>query len=165
MTDRRRLAVDLFNEVWRLLRKPDRTREEDFAMIHAAHASRYHWGELGKPVNLIRGEWQVSRVYATLGRAEPSLYHAERCLELCRGAEEIEDWDLPFAYEAMARAQGIACSEADTSTWAAKPGRGSPTRRIANSCSTTSQPCPDSSVTGGASRNDRDRRTGRSGPD
>ncbi|MBA3365282.1 MAG: hypothetical protein H0U03_05785 [Actinobacteria bacterium] len=76
-------------------------------MLHAAHASRFHWGEVGAPVNLARGEWQVSRVYATLGRAEPALHHARRCLELCE-ASEVEEWDLPYAYEAIARAEGVA---------------------------------------------------------
>ncbi|MBA3365103.1 MAG: hypothetical protein H0U03_04865, partial [Actinobacteria bacterium] len=62
--ERRQLAVDLFNFVWTLLEKADRTGEEDDTMLHAAHASRFHWGEVGAPVNLARGEWQVSRVYA-----------------------------------------------------------------------------------------------------
>ena len=42
-----------------------RSREDDDRMIHAAHASRFHWGEAPecKPENLARGDWQVSRVY------------------------------------------------------------------------------------------------------
>jgi hypothetical protein len=105
----RRLAVDLFNFVWTLLEKPERTREDEDTMIHAAHASRYHWGEAGTAVNLARGEWQVSRVYATLARAEPALHHARRCLELCQEHEaELDDFDLPYAYEALARAHAVA---------------------------------------------------------
>ena len=68
---RRALAVGLFNYTWTLLENPDRTKEQDDEMLHAAHASRYHWGEVGEAVNLSRGEWQVSRVYSVLGRAEP----------------------------------------------------------------------------------------------
>lgn len=109
---RRQLAVDLFNFVWTLLENPDRTREEDDAMVHAAHASRFHWGEVGAPVNHARGEWQVSRVYCVLGRAEPALYHARRCLELTQGAE-VEDFDLPYAYEALARAHAVAGDAAE----------------------------------------------------
>jgi hypothetical protein len=106
---RRQLAVDLFNHAWTLLDKPSRTPEEDDELVHAAHASRYHWGEVGTGANLARGEWQCSRVYATLGRAEPALHHAQRCLAYCRAAEsEVEDWDLPFAYEALARAYAVA---------------------------------------------------------
>ncbi len=79
----RQLAVDLFNSVWTLLERTDRSTAEDDDMLHAAHASRHHWGEVGEPVNLARGEWQCSRVYAVLGRAEPALWHARRCLALC----------------------------------------------------------------------------------
>jgi len=108
--DERRIAVELFNETWALLERPDRGAEEDLRMLHAAHASRFHWGEIGEPVNLARGEWQCSRVYAVLGRAEPARFHAERCLELCE-ANGIGDFDLAYAYEALARAERLAGDE------------------------------------------------------
>jgi hypothetical protein len=76
-------------------------------MLHAAHASRYHWGEVGEPANLARGEWQCSRVYSVLGRAEPALWHANRCLALCE-EHGIGDWDIAFAHEAVARALRVA---------------------------------------------------------
>ncbi len=99
----RKLGVDLFNHVWSLLEKPDRSREEDEEMVHAAHASRWHWSVVGAPVNFARGEWQISRVYAVLGRGEPALVHALRCLEICR-EHGIGAFDLAYAYEALARA-------------------------------------------------------------
>jgi DNA-binding transcriptional MerR regulator len=102
-SDRRGLAVDLFNHVWTLLERTDRSALEDDEMLHAAHASRYHWGEVGEAVNLARGEWQCSRVYSVLGRAEPALWHANRCLALCE-EHGIADWDVAFAHEAVARA-------------------------------------------------------------
>ena len=103
--DHRKLGADLFNHVWTLLRLPQRTPEQDDEMIHAAHASRHHWAAVGTAANVARGEWQVSRVYAELGRAEPALYHAGRCLAYCgQNPNELEDWDLPYAYEALARA-------------------------------------------------------------
>jgi hypothetical protein len=106
--DERQLAVDLFNHVWVLLDRPDRTPEDDDLMVHAAHASAFHWSKVGTPVNGVRGEWQCSRVYAVLGRAEPALHHARRCLELSEAAPDLEEFDLPFAYEAMARALAVA---------------------------------------------------------
>ena len=87
-------------------------------MLHAAHGSRFHWGEVGAPVNLVRGEWQVSRVYAVLGRAEPALHHAARCLALAENAAGLEDWDLPFAYEALARAHLVAGEEVEARGYA-----------------------------------------------
>jgi hypothetical protein len=111
---RRQLAVELFNHVWTMLELPDRTSEQDDEMIHAAHASRYHWSQVGTSANLGRGEWQVSRVYVVLGRSEPALYHAGRCLAYVEQGDGVEDWDLPFAYEALARAHAIAGDAAES---------------------------------------------------
>ena len=103
----RQLAVDLFNHVWTLLETAERSPMQDDELLHAAHASRYHWGVVGEPANLARGEWQCSRVYAVLGRGEPALWHARRCLALCE-EHGIGDWDIAFAWEAVARALKVA---------------------------------------------------------
>jgi DNA-binding transcriptional MerR regulator len=114
--DERQLAADLFNGVWRLLEKEDRSVEDDDRMLHMAHASRYHWGQVGDPVNRSRGEWQCSRVYSVLGRTEPALYHARRGLEICQ-AHGIGDWDLAFAYESLARAHAVAGDKDQARAW------------------------------------------------
>ncbi len=116
---RRALAVGLYNRTMDLLQVPDRTAAQDDDLIHAAHASRHHWGEVGSPLNLARGEWLCSRVYATLGRGEPALWHARRCLELLEGpaSADREDWDLAAAYEAMARALATAGDEPGRDAW------------------------------------------------
>ena len=103
----RKMAAQLFNGTWKLLSKKRRTKEETDTMIHMAHASRYHWGVVGGPKELAIGEWQISRVYAVIRRPEPSLYHAERCLEICK-AHGVGDFPLAYAYEALARAFAIA---------------------------------------------------------
>jgi len=85
--DHRRLGIDLFNHTWQFLEKPELTAEEDEAMIHAAYASRYTG-------------------------AEPAVHHARKCLEWCeRGG--VEDWDIAFAHEALARAYKLAGNAAD----------------------------------------------------
>lgn len=99
----RQLGVDLYNFTWKLIDKPDRVLEESDLMINAAHASAYHWRQVGVPLNFERSDWQLSRVYALLDRPVAALYHAQRCLEICQ-REGIGDFDLAFAYEAMARA-------------------------------------------------------------
>lgn len=119
----RALGVTLFNHVWTLIEKPDRSAAETDEMIHAAHASRFHWShaEGGEPVNLGRGEWQCSRVYAVLGRGEPALWHARRCLAHAEAAGAgIEDWDMAAAYEAMARASGVSGDLHASATWKAR---------------------------------------------
>ncbi len=110
--DHRRLGVDLFNHTWTLLEKPDRTPSEDDELLHATHASAYHWSRVGAPENLARAEWQVSRVNAVLARGEAALHHAQRCLDHCL-EHGIGDWDLAYAYEALARAHKVAGDEAE----------------------------------------------------
>jgi hypothetical protein len=103
----RRFAVELFNLVWELLDQEDRTSEQDDRMIHAVHASRFHWGEIGTGLEFARGEWQISRVYAVLNRPQAAIYHAHRSLMLCE-THGIGNFDLAFAYEALARAYAVA---------------------------------------------------------
>ena len=69
--------------------------------------------------NLGRGEWQCSRVYAVLGRGEPALWHAKRCLAHAQG-DGAEDWDLAAAYESMARASAVAGDPGAAADWKAK---------------------------------------------
>jgi DNA-binding transcriptional MerR regulator len=114
----RAVGVALFNHTWTLLEKADRTPAETDEMIHAAHASRFHWGRAldAVPANLARGEWQCSRVYAVLGRAEPALWHARRCVAINEAAGS-GDWDIASAYEAMARAYLAAGDAAQVAAW------------------------------------------------
>ena len=118
----RQLAVDLYNSTWSLMEKAVRSPAETDELIHRAHASRWHWARVGALVNLARGEWLCSRVYATVGRGEPALWHARRCVEVNEAleAEERDSWDLPAAYEAMARASFTAGDTASGALWKAK---------------------------------------------
>ncbi|WP_432662173.1 hypothetical protein R9X47_16560 [Wukongibacter baidiensis] len=100
-------AVDNFNYTWDLIDKTDRTKEDEMNMIHAAHASRFHWGKIGTSLNFARGEWQISRVYALLNMPESALFHGIQSLELCKD-NDIGDFDLAFAYESIARAYMVS---------------------------------------------------------
>jgi hypothetical protein len=72
-------------------------------MVHAAHASRYHWGIAGTLKNQARGDWQIARVHATLDHFCEAERYANLYLAACKN-NVIEDWDLPFAFEGLARA-------------------------------------------------------------
>jgi DNA-binding transcriptional MerR regulator len=110
----KRLGIDLFNKTWTFLDMENRTRDEDDEMLHCAHASAFHWFHVGTQANRARSEWQVSRVNAVLGRPEAALAHAERCLDLVEGApDQMEEFDLPAAYEALARAHLVAGNTAE----------------------------------------------------
>lgn len=101
------LAAGLFNHVWSLMDTGGRSREQDDEMLNAAHASRYHWSLVGNAKNLSIGEWQISRVYAILGRAEPAMFHGQRNLKICQD-NNLDAFVLGFAYESLARAAAVA---------------------------------------------------------
>lgn len=108
----RRFAATCFNQIWPLLEKPNRTEKEDRMMIHLAHASHYHWLQVGEPINEQRGEWMLARVYTVLGEKSPALKHAKHCLELTE-QNGFKDFDLGYAYEGMARALALNGQSSD----------------------------------------------------
>ena len=114
-----KLAKDLFNLTWGFLEQKKRSEDDDLKMIHAAHASRYHWGEIGTPLEFERGEWQISRVYSVIGIREPALFHAKMCLKICE-ENDFGDFDIAFAYEALARAYALAGDEVNLDKYLAK---------------------------------------------
>ncbi len=102
----RSLAASLFNFTWDLMEKAQRSADEDRLMVHAAHASRFHWQVAGAPVNWARGEWQLSRVYWMLGRAQEAREAAQASLNLCEN-HDLGPFDTAFAHEALARALAL----------------------------------------------------------
>jgi hypothetical protein len=103
------------NRVWELVENPDRTAAEAREMVHAAHASLWHWLRAGEVVHEQRGEWLLSRVHVILGNLGPALDHARRCLEITED-EGLEGFDRAYAYEAMARALAHL-GHVDASEW------------------------------------------------
>jgi len=102
-------ARQINGKVWELLGMSGRGPAQDLEMVHAAHASLYHWLQVGKAVHHQRGEWLIARVYSVLKNPHASLRHARRCLELTtQNPEEMEDFDASYAFEAMARALALA---------------------------------------------------------
>jgi len=97
-------AKKINGEVWELLGKRDRSPADDERMVHAAHASLYHWLYAGTGVNHQRGEWLIARVHIILGDPVLAERHTRRCLELTdEHAAEMQDFDFAFAHELAAR--------------------------------------------------------------
>lgn len=100
-------AIELNNRSWTVI---DQESPEEGALerlTDMAHASLYHWSQVGETVNLARGHHLVSRAYAKVGIACEALRHAEKCLSLCED-NGFGDWDLAFALEANARAHHLS---------------------------------------------------------
>ncbi len=112
----RQCAKALFNSVWELLDQPGRTKDQDDLMVHRVHAMMLHWLQVGEPVNFARGEWQLSRVYAVLGRFEPAVHHAERCRVICQD-NALGAFDEGFACEALARAHAVGGNDAQVESF------------------------------------------------
>lgn len=100
------LATQCFNDTWELIDNPKRGPHEDDLMLQTAFASRYHWAQVGGPLEFARGEWLISRVYILLVNGQAALEHAALSLMWCE-TNQIGDFDLAFAYEAMARANAV----------------------------------------------------------
>jgi hypothetical protein len=103
----KKMAVETNNSIWPVLDSENPTAAELEEALYSAYASRYHWAKVGTAVNAQRAEYMISRVYCVMGRGEPALFHARRCLEITE-ENTIGDFDLVFAYEVMARANAVA---------------------------------------------------------
>lgn len=102
-------GVQLNNGMWDRIEDdtfgPDSPRSDRELMLYSAYASAYHWRNVGTVANTARGEHLISRMAVKIGEHELALRHARRCLELIEAhRDEMEDWDEPFAHEALARA-------------------------------------------------------------
>ena len=114
----RALGVGLFNRCWKLLEIEGRTADQDDELVSTAHASAWHWLQVGNAANRARAQWMCSRVYAVLGRGEPAVHHARRCVAIVdEGGDGLEDWDAAAAAEAMARALATAGDLAGAAEW------------------------------------------------
>ncbi len=99
----RKIAAECFNRTWDYLKQKNRNPYDDQMMLNLAHASRYHWSIIGKPLNFAIGDWQISRAYSALNQPDLAIHFANTSLETCR-KNNLPGWLLASAYEGMARA-------------------------------------------------------------
>jgi hypothetical protein len=99
-------SADCFNRTWDFIDKPDRSSEDDEAMLLCALASLWHWTQRADCTDQNRsvGHWQVSRVYALVGQGENARRHGERCLAC---ASDAPPFYVGYAHEALARAAEV----------------------------------------------------------
>lgn len=114
-----KMAKQLFNKTWDLMLKEDRQPQETTEMMHTAHASAYHWLQVGEPVNHARSQWLLSRVYFKANMGEMALYHAKECEQMSR-LHSLSAFDIAFAHEAMARAYALQGDVMNTDAHKAK---------------------------------------------
>lgn len=109
LEDHLKLAKQLNGRVWELLQSDSLTQDQQDEMRYAAYASCYHWLNAGTAANHQRAEWLISRVHIRVNEPASALRHASRCLALTEAhSSEMEDFDVAYAFEAMARASALA---------------------------------------------------------
>jgi hypothetical protein len=99
----RNFGAALFNQTWELIEKPERTEDDDIAMLLSAASSRWHWGRAGGPGEIASGDWQVAHVLSLMGEGGLAMRFARRNLATAE-AEGWTGWRLASAHEGMARA-------------------------------------------------------------
>ncbi len=102
----RYFSAECFNRAWELIDRPDRTPEDDRSMLQLSLASLWHWRQRSDctPTNLSIGCWQVARIYALLGRADPAREYGQLSLEAAR-TDGVPIFYQGYALEALARAE------------------------------------------------------------
>ncbi len=103
----KKMAVKTNGGVWSVLDKDAPTKNELEQALEMAHTSLYHWRQIGKPINIARGEYMISRVYSHMGNGNEALHYAERTLKLTEDAGDKAAFDMGFAYEVLAKAYAV----------------------------------------------------------
>ncbi|HET7901653.1 MAG TPA: hypothetical protein VFL59_10730 [Candidatus Nanopelagicales bacterium] len=115
----RRVAVHLYNRTWDLLDLGDqRTEAQTHEMVDAAHASAWHWAQIGGLEQAVVGEWMISRVHASAGHGEAAVLHAQRAFTLLHSGDGLPDWLEASVQEGLARAH-LAAGDRDAAEFAA----------------------------------------------
>jgi hypothetical protein len=102
-------AVECNNIAWDLVETSERSEAESERMINVAHASCFHWLQVGSALQQQRAQCLLTTVYVRLGYAEAALRHAKKCLELSRdtGGDQTA-FDRAATYGAAAKAYALA---------------------------------------------------------
>jgi uncharacterized protein YndB with AHSA1/START domain len=98
-------AISANAESWDLLAIPERTADDDTALVTCAYASAYHWARAtGRtPANAARADYLIAKALLATRQPAAALIHAESSLAACR-QHSLADFDLAYAFEIRARA-------------------------------------------------------------
>ena len=108
----RQVAMRCNNRAWALSVQP-RTAVEDYEMLDAAHASAWHWAQVGTELNRMRATMLLAEVHALLGHGRTALSLAKEMRRYFLSRSETPDWELAFAHIIYAHS---AYSAGDTDT-------------------------------------------------
>jgi hypothetical protein len=96
-------AIELNNLAWTLAENPARSPAQREEMLHAAHASAYHWSRVGGELHKIRADMLLGLVHALSGNGPLAIAYARRAHEYIT-AHESPDWEVALAHAVFAKA-------------------------------------------------------------
>ncbi|MFS8184292.1 hypothetical protein ACMG4P_22450 [Pseudovibrio denitrificans] len=122
--DHKFIAIELNQRAWALLEKESRSPEENDEMLHVAHASLWHWLQIGTKVNHQRGLWLVGRVHVLLGNREAAMRYARQTMDMTEAhQDDMADFDHAYASELLARATLLSGEEGEAAALFRKAAR------------------------------------------
>jgi len=115
------MGIEMNIQTWNLLAKKDRKEQDDVRMVMFAKTSLYHWrlSPNFKTINEQRGQWMIANAYSNLGMGDKAIGFAKKTLQLTE-ENNFKDFDLAYAYEAMARANAALENKDECQKWLEK---------------------------------------------
>ncbi|WP_053076618.1 hypothetical protein [Caenimonas sp. SL110] len=108
----KKFAMRCNNRAWALTAQAGRTPAQDREMLNAAHASAYHWGQVGVEQNWMRATMCLALVHALLGHGKTALAMAQEMRDYFLPRADTPDWELAFTHAIYAHAAHVAGDEA-----------------------------------------------------
>jgi hypothetical protein len=102
----RRFAMSCNNRAWDLAAAP-RAAAEEREMLDAAHASAWHWSQVGTEQNRMRATMLLAEVHALAGHGTPAMAYAREMRSYFLG-RDTPDWELAFTHAIYAHAAHVA---------------------------------------------------------
>jgi hypothetical protein len=102
----KRFAARSNNRAWELASR-DRTPAEDRELLDLAHASAWHWAQVGTELNRMRATLLLAAVHAELGMGASALALA-REMHGYFAARATDDWELAMMHAIDAHAAHAA---------------------------------------------------------
>lgn len=118
----KRFAVACNNRAWALVEQADRTPSEVHEMLHAAHASAWHWARVGTSLNEARANMLLGMAHGLAGEGALGLRYAMLAFNYFN-EHEAPDWEQAFAHAALAAAAKSAGQAALHAEHYAEAGR------------------------------------------
>lgn len=103
----KQVAMQCNNRAWALSVQP-RSAAEDREMLDAAHASAYHWAQVGTELNRMRATMLLAEVHALLGHGPTAMALATEMRDYFLARGDTPDWELAFTHAIFAHSAHAA---------------------------------------------------------